>query len=33
MGRIRSIYGEEERCIQDFIGNTWGKDTTLKTQR
>jgi hypothetical protein len=27
-----STYGGEERCIQDFGGETWGKETTWKTQ-
>jgi hypothetical protein len=30
MGRICSTYGE--RCLQGFSGETWGKDTTWKTQ-
>jgi len=25
-------YGGQERCIQGFGGETWGKETTLKTQ-
>jgi hypothetical protein len=25
------VWGEE-RCIQGFSGETWGKETTLKTQ-
>jgi hypothetical protein len=27
-----SAYGGEERCIQSFDGETWGKDATWKTQ-
>jgi hypothetical protein len=27
-----STYGGEERCIQDFGGEIWGKETTWKTQ-
>jgi hypothetical protein len=27
-----STYGLEERCIQGFSGETWGKETTRKTQ-
>jgi hypothetical protein len=26
------MYGEEERCIQDFGREPWGKETTLKAQ-
>jgi hypothetical protein len=32
MGRTCSTFGEEERCIQGFIGKTWGKETLGKTQ-
>jgi len=32
MGGACSTYGEEERCIQDLGGETWGKETTWKTQ-
>jgi len=32
MGWEYSMYGGEERCIQDFGGETWGKETTWKTQ-
>jgi len=27
-----SSYGGEERCIKDFGGETWEKETTWKTQ-
>ena len=27
-----SAYGGEERCIQSFGGETWGKETTWETQ-
>ena len=27
-----SRYGEEERCIQGFGGETWGKEITWETQ-
>ena len=27
-----STYDGEERCIQNFSGETWGKETTWKTQ-
>ena len=27
-----STYGAEGRCIQGFVGETWGKETTWKTQ-
>jgi hypothetical protein len=30
--RACSTYVGEERCIQGFGGETWGKDTTWKTQ-
>jgi hypothetical protein len=32
MGRACGTYGEEERCIQGFSGEIWGKETTWKTQ-
>jgi hypothetical protein len=32
MGRTCSTYGEEERCIQGFSGETRGQKTTWKTQ-
>jgi hypothetical protein len=32
MGRTCGTYGGEERCIQGFSGETWGKETTWKTQ-
>jgi hypothetical protein len=32
MGRSCSKYGETEGCIQDFGGETRGKETTYKTQ-
>jgi hypothetical protein len=32
MGRTCGTFGGEERCIQGFSGETWGKETTLKTQ-
>ena len=33
MGAVRSMYGGEERRIQQgFGGETWGKETTWKTQ-
>jgi hypothetical protein len=32
MGRTCGTYGGEERCIQDFSGETLGKETTWKTQ-
>jgi len=32
MGRAYSIYLGEERCIQAFGGETYGKETTWKTQ-
>ena len=32
MGGACSMYGEEERHIQGFGGETWGKETTWKTQ-
>ena len=31
-GGAYSRYGGEERCIQDFGGKTWGKETNWKTQ-
>jgi len=30
MGVARGTY-EEERCLQNFDGETWGKETNLKT--
>ena len=32
MGRACSMYGGGEKCIQGFGGETWGKETTWKTQ-
>jgi hypothetical protein len=32
MDRACSTYGEEERGVQGFGGETWGKDTTWETQ-
>jgi hypothetical protein len=32
MGRTCGTYGGEERCIQGFSGETWGKETTWRTQ-
>jgi hypothetical protein len=32
MGRTCGTYGGEESCIQGFGGETWGKQTTWKTQ-
>jgi hypothetical protein len=32
MGRTCSTYGGEERSIQSFGGETWGKETTWKIQ-
>jgi hypothetical protein len=32
MGRTCSTYGGEEMCIQGFSRETWGKETTWKTQ-
>jgi hypothetical protein len=32
MGRTGGTYGGEERCIEGFSGETWGKETTWKTQ-
>ena len=32
MDEACSTYGREERCIQDFSGETLGKETTWKTQ-
>jgi hypothetical protein len=32
MGRTCGTYGGEERCIQGFSGETWGKEITWKTQ-
>jgi len=31
MGMACSTYGGEERCAQDFDGETHGKETTWKT--
>jgi hypothetical protein len=30
--RTCGTYGGEERCIQGFSVETWGRDTTWKTQ-
>ena len=32
MGRTCSTYGGEKTCTQGFSRETWGKETTLKTQ-
>jgi len=32
MGGACSAYGGEERCVQDFGGETRGKENTWKTQ-
>ena len=32
MGRASSMYGEEEKCIQGFGGETWVNETIWKTQ-
>ena len=32
MGGECGTYGGEDRCIQGFGGDTWGKETTWKTQ-
>ena len=32
MGGVCSTYGREERCKQDFGGETSGRETTWKTQ-
>jgi len=32
MGAAHSTYGGEKRCIQGIAGETWGKETTWKTQ-
>ena len=32
MGEARGTYGVKERCVQGFGGETWGKETTWKTQ-
>jgi hypothetical protein len=32
MGRTCGMYGGEEKYIQSFGGETWGKETTWKTQ-
>ena len=32
MGGACNTYGEEDRFIQDFDGETWGKEATWKTQ-
>ena len=32
MGGAGSAYGGEERCIQGFGGEAWGKETTWETQ-
>jgi len=31
MGGKCAMHGGYERCLQDFGGETWGKDTTWKT--
>jgi len=31
-GRARSAYGGDERRVQGFGGETWGNETTRKTQ-
>ena len=28
MGGACNTYGKEKRSIQDFVGKTWGEDTT-----
>jgi hypothetical protein len=32
VGGACSMYGGEQRCMQGFSGETWGKETTRKTQ-
>ena len=32
MGGARSAYEGEERCIEGFGGEIWGKETTWETQ-
>jgi hypothetical protein len=32
MDRTCGTYGGEEMCIRGFSGETWGKETTWKTQ-
>ena len=32
MGEACKTYGEDERRMQGFGGETWGKETTWKTQ-
>ena len=32
MGGECRTYGVEQRCIQGFYGEIWGKETTWKTQ-
>jgi len=32
MGGSCNMYGRDESCIQDFDGETCGKEITLKTQ-
>ena len=32
MGGTCGTYGLEEKCIQGFGGETWGKETTWKTK-
>ena len=32
LGKTCSMYGGEERCIQGFGGEIWGKETTWKNQ-
>ena len=32
IGGTCNTYGGQERCIQSFGGETWGNETTWKTQ-
>jgi hypothetical protein len=32
IGGVCSTYGGEDRCIQGFGGETWGKEITWKAQ-
>ena len=32
LGGAYNTYGEEERCVQGFGWETWGKEATWKTQ-
>ena len=32
MGGVRSMYGVEERYIEDFGGETYGQETTWTTE-